>query len=208
MWPHGERNGYWWTRGTLFGGAGNQREFGCWKSTVGWWKSDAGRQLRIVVYCWWLMEGGCRLLELAASNTVSVIHTTTSAVRLLLTDQRTTPWKASGAGVAARKEPLVIGTAHCKNNSLATAVSPSLWLVIAAHQKRAHWLLVRPFPTSWFSGRREAQRVRCAAVDSRVPRANAHLQQPTVEFQQLKSPFPLVIYSSRKVWKDLVILTL
>ena len=57
------------------------------KLTVGCWKSDMGCQLRQVVYC--LMEGGCRLLEVATSNTVSVIHTTTSAVRLLLTDQRT-----------------------------------------------------------------------------------------------------------------------
>ena len=51
-----------------------------------------------------LMEGGCSLMKVAASNTLSVIHTATSAEHLLLTQQRTTPWKASGAGVAARKE--------------------------------------------------------------------------------------------------------
>ena len=71
------------------GGAGDQREVGCWKSTVSCWKSDAGCQLLEVVYS--LMESNCRLLEVADSNTVSAIHTTTSAVRLLLTDQRTTP---------------------------------------------------------------------------------------------------------------------
>ena len=42
-------------------------------------------------FVYYLMEGSYRLLEVAASNTVSVIRTTTSAVRLLLTDQRTTP---------------------------------------------------------------------------------------------------------------------
>ena len=72
----------------IFGGADEQREVACWKSTVGCWKSGAECQLLEVVYC--LMESGCRLLEVVASNTVSVIHTTTSAVRLLLTDQRTT----------------------------------------------------------------------------------------------------------------------
>ena len=39
-------------------------------------------------------------------------------------------------------------TTQYKNNSLATAVYPSLCLTIAMHQKRAHWLLVRPLPTT------------------------------------------------------------
>ena len=43
-------------------------------------------------------------MEVAVSTTVSVSHTATSADRLLLTHQTTTPWKASGAGVATRKE--------------------------------------------------------------------------------------------------------
>ena len=46
------------------------------------------------------MEGDCYLLDVVASNTVSVIRTATSAVRLLLTHQRTIPWK---------KNALVIG---------------------------------------------------------------------------------------------------
>ena len=43
-------------------------------------------------------------MKVAAANTILVSHTATSAIRLLLTQQRTTPWKASGAGVAALKE--------------------------------------------------------------------------------------------------------
>ena len=43
-------------------------------------------------------------MEVAVSTTVSVSHTATSVDRLLLTHQTTTPWKASGAGVATRKE--------------------------------------------------------------------------------------------------------
>ena len=59
----------------------------------------------------WLLEAGCQLLEVgywlmevAVSNTVSVSHMATSADRLLLKHQTTTPWKASGAGVVACKE--------------------------------------------------------------------------------------------------------
>ena len=66
------------------------------------WLVEVGCQRLEVGYC--LMEGGCGLIKVAASNTLSVIHTATSAVRVLLAQQRTTPWKGSGAGVAARKE--------------------------------------------------------------------------------------------------------
>ena len=59
----------------------------------------------VEVGCKWLeagcclMEGGCSLMEVAASNTVSVIHTAISAVRLLLTHQRT-PCALAGATTA------------------------------------------------------------------------------------------------------------
>ena len=66
------------------------------------WLVEDGCQ-RLEVGCC-LMEGGCSLMKVAASNTISVSHTAISAIRLLLTQQRTTPWKASGAGVAALKK--------------------------------------------------------------------------------------------------------
>ena len=66
------------------------------------WLVEVGCQ-RLEVGCC-LMEGGCSLMKVAASNTISVSHTATSTIRLLLTQQRTTPWKASGAGVTALKE--------------------------------------------------------------------------------------------------------
>ena len=48
--------------------------------------SEVHHWLVEVGYC--LMEGGCSLMKVAASNTVSVIHTATSTIRLLLTHQR------------------------------------------------------------------------------------------------------------------------
>ena len=42
-----------------------------------------------------------------------------------------TPWKASGAGVAAQRMHSLSVTTPYKINSLATAVSPSLWLAVA-----------------------------------------------------------------------------
>ena len=74
---------------------------GSGKSEVDHWRLEVGCQL-LEVSCW-LMEGDCYLLDVVASNTVSAIRTATTAVRLLLTHQRTTPWKASGAGVAAQR---------------------------------------------------------------------------------------------------------
>ena len=53
------------------------------------WLVEVGYQWLEVGCC--LMEGGYSLMEVAASNTISVIHTATSAVRLLLTRQRATP---------------------------------------------------------------------------------------------------------------------
>ena len=91
------------TRHTIRGAA-DQREVGfsagSGKSEVDRWRLEVGCQL-LEVGCW-LMEGDCYLLDIVASNTVSVIRTATSAVHLLLTHQRTTLWKTSGAGVAAQ----------------------------------------------------------------------------------------------------------
>ena len=42
-----------------------------------------------------------------------------------------TPWKASGAGVAAQRTHSLSSMTPCKINSLATAVSPLLWLSLA-----------------------------------------------------------------------------
>ena len=127
------------TRHTIRG-AGDQREVG-WsagsgKSQVDRWRLEAGCQLLEVgcqlleVGCW-LMEGDYYLLDVVASNTVSVIRTATSAVRLLLTYQRTTPWKASGAGVAAQRTHSWSVATQYKISSLVTAVSTSLWLAVA-----------------------------------------------------------------------------
>ena len=110
---------YWWTRVILFGerltsGKSDDRlEVGSRKST--------GRQ----------MEGDCYLLHVVASNTVSVIRTATSVVRLLLTHQRTIPWKTSGTGVAAQRTHSWSVTTQYKISSLVTAVSTSLWLAVA-----------------------------------------------------------------------------
>ena len=114
-------------------GAADQREFG-WsagsgKSEVDRWRLEVGCQL-LEVSCW-LMEGDCYLLDVVASNTVSVIRTATSAVRLLLTHQRTIPWKASGAGVVAQRTHSWSVTTQYKIISLVTAVSTSLWLAVA-----------------------------------------------------------------------------
>ena len=84
-----ELNGYWWTRGERGWTAGSR----LWK--VGRWLLEVGCQL-LEVRCW--------LMEVAVSNTVSVGHTATSRYRLQLPLQTTTPWKASSAGVAPRKE--------------------------------------------------------------------------------------------------------
>ena len=102
MRPHGELNGYWWTHGGSGWPAGCQR-----------------------------LEVGCSLMEVAVSNTVSVSHTVTSADRLLLTHQTTTPWKASGTGVAEQRTHSWSVTTQYKISSLVTAVSTSLWLVVA-----------------------------------------------------------------------------
>ena len=69
--------------------------------TIG--KSTAGR--RLLAAGNGMSTAGSRLLDDGSScfKYVSVSHTATSADRLLLTHQTTTPWKTSGAGVAARK---------------------------------------------------------------------------------------------------------
>ena len=131
------------TRHTIRG-AGDQRDVG-WlagsgKSEVDRWWLEIGCQL-LEVGCW-LMEGDCYLLDVVASNTVSVIRMATSAVRLLLTHQRTIPWKVSGAGVAAQRTHSWSVTTQYKISSLVTAVSTSLWLAVAGAPENSS--LVRP----------------------------------------------------------------
>ena len=134
-----------------FWGAADQREDG-WsagsgKSEVDRWRLEVGCQL-LEVGCW-LMEGDCYLLDVVASNTVSVIHTATSAVRLLLSYQRTTPWKASGAGVAEQKTHSWSVKTQYKISSLVTAVS----IIVIGGGRRTKKQLIGYAPVSWFSGR-------------------------------------------------------
>ena len=65
-----------------------------------------------------------------------------------------TPWRGSGAGVAAQRTHSLSVTTPCKINSLATSVSPSLWLAVAGAPESSS--LAAP-QQAHLTGPREAQ---------------------------------------------------